>query len=432
MTNFINRMAAEIAPEMAEHCARWRAPSDWAAWSNNVQFLRHYAINRPESMRRHLTNQFRLRGWVNLTLQVNDTNAGAVRLNSITVNAPTNAPWSGIYFRDNPVAVTAQPQPGYQFLRWDGLLGPNATNPAITNLGLTANLALTAHFEALPATNAPFPPPFDLRTGPYLFTRWDASAPARTYPPHTVFLQTATNAPPDPGLTVEYTNHWLLPYHRTNRSRILGLGDDGLAFLNTSDPQSDGGGYLGAAVLALNTTGKTNLDVAWRGGTVAANSRAYAIRLQARVGPTNTFTDVLDAQGSPVEYVRNAFAGHSEVIGPVALPRALLNQPYVQLRWKYYWRAGGNGARDALRLDDIVIGDGLAAPRTTSVKRISSAELELRSAGTAGLAYSLQVSTNLVQWTSLGALTASTDGAVVAQVLVAPGAGARFYRLRWP
>ncbi len=299
MTNFISRMAAEISPEMAEHCRRWRTPADWPTWTNNVAWLHRFATNRATFARQHLTNQFGLRGLVTVTLRVSDTNAGTVRLNTLTLAPPTNAPWSGTYFRDNAVTFSAQAFNGYRFKNWTGLAGPPATN--VTNtLTLSANLALTANFEALAEPPAFLPTPHDLATGPYVFTAWSTNAAAGTYPPNMLFLQTPTNAAPDPALVTDFTNWWTLPYDRTSRSRLNALGDDGIAFLNTSDPQADGGGFLGVAVLALKTTDRTNIQVAWRGGTVNPNPRAYAIRLQYRVGSTNAFADVLDHAGQPL------------------------------------------------------------------------------------------------------------------------------------
>src|SRR6266513_74116 len=148
---------------------------------------------------------------------------------------------------------------------------------------------------------------------------------------------------------------WTLPYDRASRSRINGLGDAGFAFLNTSDPQPDGGGYLGAAVLALKTIGAQNILVSWRGGTVATNDRVYAIRLQYRIGGTNAWRDVPDASGQSVEYVRNPVAGHSQSLGPVPLPGEMNDQSYVQLRWKYYYVTGASGPRPQLRVDDILL-----------------------------------------------------------------------------
>src|SRR3989442_3490813 len=167
-----------------------------------------------------------------------------------------------------------------------------------------------------------------------------------------VFVQIAAA---DPGLSVEPDTFWTLPYDRTNRSRVNGLGDAGFAFLNTSDPQAEGGGYLGAALLGLRTSNTQNIFVSWRGGTVTPNERVYAVRLQYRVGATNLWRDVLDAFGQPVEYVSNPIAGHSQTLGPAELPSGVNDQPYVQLRWKYYYVSGVTGQRAQLRVDDILV-----------------------------------------------------------------------------
>jgi hypothetical protein len=430
MTNVIARMAAEISPEMTEHCRRWRAPADWPAWTNNLSWLHQFAINRVPVQRQHLTNQFSLRGTVNVTLQVNDTNAGTIRFNTLTIAPPTNAPWTGVYFRDNPVTFSAQPFGGWRFKNWTGLAGPTATNPMNT-LTLSANLALTANFEALPATNSPIPFPHNLATGPYLFTSWSTNAAAGAYPPGMLFTQTSTNGLPDPALSVEFTNWWAMPYDRASRSRINALGDDGIAFLNTSDPQFDGGGYVGAAVLALNTLGRTNVLVTWRGGTVEPNPRAYAIRLQYRVGATNPFTDLLDAQAQPVEYARNALRGHTAALGPVALPPECINQPYVQLRWKYYWVSGASGSRDQLRLDDIVVSDAMAPP-TLALRSEHGGSFLMEFTGTPNLPYAIQSSTNLVDWAVTGTATATGSGLVQFPISGSTNDPARFFRVRWP
>ena len=431
MTGIIARMAEEISPEMSEHCARWRAPADWPTWTNNVARLHQFATNRAIFARQQITNQFGLRGQPTVTLRVNDPNAGVIHWSTLTINAPTNAPWSGVYFRDNPVAFSAESFSGYRFKNWTGLFGPPSTNTSNT-LILSGNLALTANFESVPVTNPPVPAPHDLATGPYVLMRWGTNSAAGAYPPNMLFLQTATNAAPDPGLAIEFTNHWTLPYDRTSRSRINALGEDGIAFLNTTDPQFDGGGYVGAAVLALKTTGRTNIQIAWRGGTVTANTRPYAIRLQYRVGSSNLFTDVIGAGGQPVEYVRHATAGHAQTVGPVTLPPDTWDQPYVQLRWKYYYLGGGSGARAQLRLDDITVADRVIVPRLDGLVRIDAGNLQLSSLGTAGVPYSLETSTNLTDWISVAVQPAGAGGSLQFILPISPATPVRFYRLIWP
>ncbi|HRT05597.1 MAG TPA: hypothetical protein P5204_07860, partial [Kiritimatiellia bacterium] len=145
------------------------------------------------------------------------------------------------------------------------------------------------------------------------------------------------------------------PYAATARTRLNGLGTNGVAFINTGR-----GRDLGGAVLALDTRGVSNAPVSWLGGTVLTNVRVYAIRLQYRVGATNAFADVLDSGGQPVEYVRNAANGHEQTLGPVQLPAAALDQAYVQLLWRYYLVSGSSGSRAQLRLDDVQVDNHVA------------------------------------------------------------------------
>lgn len=208
--------------------------------------------------------------------------------------------------------------------------------------------------------------------GPYVLNEWSANAAAGTFPANMTFYQTST-AVPDPGLAVEMDQLWNLPYNRDKRSRIKGLGPDGFSFINTGDPQSDvGSGYVGAAVLALNTSGAQDIQVTWTGGTVVPNIRDYGIRLQYRVGDTGVFTDVLN-QSQPVEYLRNPVANHVQIIGPVTLPAAANHKPLVQLRWKYYYRSGANDARPELRVDNIQVSAGNPAPDRVVVAQAPSA-----------------------------------------------------------
>ncbi|MCS7176256.1 MAG: immunoglobulin domain-containing protein [Candidatus Kapabacteria bacterium] len=190
------------------------------------------------------------------------------------------------------------------------------------------------------------PTPFDLSSGHYSLTEWSPTSPAGTYPPNMIFHRTNVQ---DPQLADEMVADYTGAYNLTSGTRINGLGADGFSFLNTAT-----NGNLGAAVLALNTTGRVNIQVTWTGGTVATGAREYRIRLQYRIGTTGSFTDVL-VGGQPVEYVASQTAGHSQTFGPITLPAAVENQPVVQLRWKYYYVPPATGTRPQLRVDDIFV-----------------------------------------------------------------------------
>lgn len=237
-----------------------------------------------------------------------------------------------------------------------------ASSPSIAinqNIELKARLFDGANWSALADASFHVAHPL-IADGPYVFNGWPASAAAGTSPPAIRFYQTDLA---DPGLDTPMDAPWTLGFDLTTRSRINGLGADGIAFLNTGNVQNTpGAGYVGAAVLALDCTGAQDIRVNWTGGTVTPNDRDYGIRLQYRVGDSGPFADLTDTNGAPVEYLRNPAAGDSQAIGPYTLPSSAENQPLVELRWKYYFRSGESGSRAQLRLDDIQVTAGPVLP----------------------------------------------------------------------
>ena len=208
------------------------------------------------------------------------------------------------------------------------------------------------------------PAAYEVTSGPFVFREWGADEPDGEYPANMLFVHGEQN---DSGLTTSLLHAYSLspedyhandqdtigfPYNNTGRTRINGLDEEGVAFINTGQ-----GRDLGGAIVAVDTRGLTNAWVRWLGGTVLPNSRIYAIRLQYRVGVDGEFVDVLDGDDQPVEYVRNSNAGHTQRFGPVALPAAALDQEYVQLLWRYYRVSGMSGPRAQLRLDEILVHD---------------------------------------------------------------------------
>jgi hypothetical protein len=432
VTGVVDGIYNTLAPGMNEHIRRWRTMENSVnAWSNNVRTLRTFASQRPINVRQHVVTQFGLNGFVTLTLNVATGARGYVRVNRLLVDETTpgvtNAapyPWRGTYFRGVPIQLEAVPAPGSLFAGWSGPSGLG-TNQTIT-LTPTSNLTVTAVFQ-------PSPAPFDLSTGPYRFAAWDASAPAGTYPPHMRFQQT-TN--PDPALSTALESDWRLGYALTNRSRLVGLGGEGVGFLNTGNAQDlPGAGYLGSALLALRTIGVTNIEVSWIGGTVQPNTQIYALRLQYAVGD-GPFLDVLDASGQPVEYERQAVAGHQRLLGPIVLPPAANHQDYLQLRWKYHYVSGQSGPRAQLRLDDVLVSRQvpLLSPMATSPIRLPADGLRLSFSGSPHRGYWLESSTNLWQWTRLNWNATDIDGVGTVEIEASPAGldPQRFFRFVFP
>lgn len=214
-----------------------------------------------------------------------------------------------------------------------------------------------------------YPAAYVLSGGPFTFNSWDPTQPERTYPEHMLFLQSDISDPTlnTPLLFPYYIPHddyhaddsdvIGFPYNTTGRSRLNGLNEAGISFINTGRDRD-----LGGALLALDTRNTSLLYTEWLAGTLLQNSRVYAIRLQYRVGTTAPFTDIL-VDGQPVEYVRGA-DGDLHAFTAVPLPPDAQTQPYVQLLWRYYHLSGDSGPRAQLRLDDIVVYEDLSPTST--------------------------------------------------------------------
>ncbi|MVM31357.1 spore coat protein CotH [Spirosoma sp. HMF4905] len=358
----LDSIQQQYQPYMPEHFNRWITGTNFTSWLSNMGNINNFLQLRPDSARKHLRLKFGLTATRSLTINVSNTAQGYVKVNTIdilptTVGVPASPyPWTGVYFQGNPITLVAKAKAGFIFQYWKEGNTIVSTDTAYS-FNPTANRNLVAIFE-LDNSFDSTPASYTLLSCDYRFTNWPSTSPAGTHPANMLFVSMNQE---DPLLTATISNTVTGAYAYTSRTRINGLGTNGISFINTGNNNTNPGyvaSTLGGALLALRTTGLNQAYVQWTGGTITANPKQYNIRLRYRIGDSGPFTDLLDASNNPVEYVRNATAGHSQVIGPVALPASLLNQPYVQLFWQYYWTGIGTNARDELRLDDIIITRG--------------------------------------------------------------------------
>ena len=195
------------------------------------------------------------------------------------------------------------------------------------------------------------PTPFDLNTGTYSLTDWLSTSPAGTYPPSMVFQQTTNIDDPSDALAVA---DWNCSYALTSGARINGLGTTGIGFINTGTLNCNCA-YVGSALLALNTTNRTQINVSFIGATIGAGQRRYGMRLQYRIGSVGSWMNVVN-NGGLVEFVSTANVTTPSTTISSPLPIACEGQSLVQVRWVYYYVAGsGTGSRPQIRLDDISI-----------------------------------------------------------------------------
>lgn len=116
---------------------------------------------------------------------------------------------------------------------------------------------------------------------------------------------------------------------------------------------ASGSQSAGALIIAINTTGSTNIDIQWTARLILQQaSWDNNIALQYRIGTTGNFIDI--GNTSTFSTVGQA-VGYSQTYLET-LPAAAENQAVVQVRFIYWATAGGSGSRDRIALDDISIG----------------------------------------------------------------------------
>ena len=106
--------------------------------------MKAFAKSRPDYMRKHLRKNLDVGDDVVLTLNTNDSKAGYIELNSLTLK---KFEWSGSYFKNVPVKLRAVARPGYKFVRWEFSGGLPESTCAGLELTLDNNATINAVFE---------------------------------------------------------------------------------------------------------------------------------------------------------------------------------------------------------------------------------------------------------------------------------------------
>ncbi|TVQ14164.1 MAG: hypothetical protein EA361_08180 [Bacteroidetes bacterium] len=213
-----------------------------------------------------------------------------------------------------------------------------------------------------------YPGAIDLSLHGYTFNYWSPNEPQGSFPENMLFMQGETQDPhsgsrilhayaiPESDYAPDDQQNIGFPYRNQNRTRINGLNNNGISFINTGRDRD-----LGAAILALNTQNSTTVNLSWKASTLRANQRVYGIRLQYRTEPGSYWKDWRDENGEIIEYHRGEFAGHFQEFNNLPVPPDALGKPYLQIRWLYHFTGThlneSGGARDMLGLHYISVND---------------------------------------------------------------------------
>ncbi len=109
--------------EIKEHHERYSNMEDWA---DQVTRMKDYAKLRDQYLWGLLPELFDTGTVVTVTIDVNGTDKGHLILNQINPMA-WSKPYSGDYFSDIPITITAIAQDGHKFVGWEGIDGTTQT-----------------------------------------------------------------------------------------------------------------------------------------------------------------------------------------------------------------------------------------------------------------------------------------------------------------
>jgi len=115
MLAYLDTVASRIAPEMAEHTARWGGSA--ADWQKNVERLRFFITRRCQAIPAGLSECYGLTGPYEVTFDVDPDSAGALQINSLRID---RFPYTGAYFGNVELKLAAlqDTATGYRFDRW--------------------------------------------------------------------------------------------------------------------------------------------------------------------------------------------------------------------------------------------------------------------------------------------------------------------------
>jgi hypothetical protein len=144
-----NQMKSVIEPEMQRHISRWQSVDNMDDWNFYVSEMENFANQRAPFQRDHIRTKFGISSNITATLNVNDDTNGYVKINTINITSETPGvsanpyPWTGIYFHNIPVTLTAIPLEGYTFSHWSGDVDSTEAQITYTPIG---DFSVTANF----------------------------------------------------------------------------------------------------------------------------------------------------------------------------------------------------------------------------------------------------------------------------------------------
>lgn len=167
---FIDSFKSRIEDEIPRHIKKWGGQIDpdmnesWTPaptfnsvyeWEQNLDEMRLFAVERQEYAIQHINSKFGLSGLVSLDIDMNNIEAGSVRI--FHKKIPVSG-YAGGHFRDVPITLRALSKTGYQFSHWAivTIAGEEISEDVSLEIILTGPASVTAHFEKRMDTKSSF------------------------------------------------------------------------------------------------------------------------------------------------------------------------------------------------------------------------------------------------------------------------------------
>lgn len=113
-------------------------------WGEDISYDEYFFRDRPKNMETFIAKEFDLKGTLKeVTVEINDEEAGVITVNT-THPTFTDGSWTGRYFTEYPVTVTAEAKPGYRFVGWEGTYNGSE---ASVELSVNGGVSIRAIFE---------------------------------------------------------------------------------------------------------------------------------------------------------------------------------------------------------------------------------------------------------------------------------------------
>lgn len=138
-------------------------------------------------------------------------------------------------------------------------------------------------------------------------------------------------------------------------------GSNARAYIQTSSNASNG---VNQIAMAINTTGKQSITLAYDVEIISAQSRTVGVVAQYRIGTSGSWTTIT---GTDNPYSQAGGTTGLKASPSLTLPSACNNQAVVQIRWAT-WRGTESGSSSGLAIDNISVNGSNLSPTITLSK----------------------------------------------------------------